>query len=73
MAEYPEWKSRAVGELDRVYLVKAQIPERVWRDLYVKGLEPTEAADRAKTWHYNQLPEKDRARMRQRGEPQTRK
>ena len=45
---YPSWKDAAAQELKRLHGIEATaIPEREWTKLYVDGLTPEEAAEKA--------------------------
>ena len=45
---YSSWKDAAAQELKRLHGIEATaIPEREWTKLYVDGLTPEEAAERA--------------------------
>jgi hypothetical protein len=47
-ADYAAWKITAGADLLEVHDVKpGNIPERLWRSLYIGGLSPQKAADQA--------------------------
>jgi hypothetical protein len=46
--DYAAWKAEAVAYLANRHEVRAGIiPERLWRQLYIQGRPPQEAADQA--------------------------
>ena len=51
------WRAAAEAELERLYPgVRAKsIPERIWTNLYVRGLSPHEAAKAADVHAWNKL------------------
>src|SRR5215211_2797995 len=51
-AAYPAWKIEAAKELQRRHDIAATaIPERVWANLFMRGLNPQATADRAEIYH----------------------
>ena len=49
---YPAWKTEAAKELQRRHDIAATaIPERVWANLFMRGLNPQATADRAEIYH----------------------
>jgi hypothetical protein len=51
------WRAAAEAELERLYpgVRAASIPERIWTNLYVRGLSPHEAAKAADVHAWNKL------------------
>ena len=48
---YAGWKERALAELAWRHGIDArQIPEGIWRNAYVRGESPAQAADRAQVY-----------------------
>jgi hypothetical protein len=68
------WRREAEAELERLYpSVRAtSIPERIWTNLYVRGLSPGEAARAADVHAWNKLTPFDRLRQAQKGSPRQR-
>jgi hypothetical protein len=51
-AAYPAWKIEATRELQRRHdIAAAAIPERVWANLFMRGLDPQATADRAEIYY----------------------
>jgi hypothetical protein len=51
-AAYPAWKIEAAKELQRRHDIAATaIPQRVWANLFMRGLNPQATADRAEIYH----------------------
>jgi hypothetical protein len=46
-ADYRRWKSRAAALLERQGLSLGVMLERDWRQMYIRGVTPGDAADRA--------------------------
>jgi hypothetical protein len=64
-ADYKAWKWAAAVELVQRHNVRAGIiPERVWRQLYLKGRSPQDAADAAAVSAYSRQAAADRLRKR---------
>jgi len=61
---YVEWKARAAALLERQSLLPGVMRERDWRRLYLRGVTPEDAADRAQTYYYNTRPAFERMRRR---------
>jgi hypothetical protein len=62
---FAEWKAEAAAALQRRHDVSpGTIPERVWKQLYVKALAPNAAADRVAVSAYNTRPAFERKRQR---------
>jgi hypothetical protein len=54
---YEAWKAVAAKELQRLHGIDATaIAEREWTKLYIRGLAPEEAADRAEREYRNTRP-----------------
>jgi hypothetical protein len=47
LADYRRWKSRAAALLQRQGLSLGVMLERDWRQMYIRGVTPEDAADRA--------------------------
>jgi hypothetical protein len=64
-ADYRAWRWAAALELEQRHNVRAGIiPERVWRQLYIKGGTPQDAADQAAVSAYNKQSAADRLKRR---------
>jgi hypothetical protein len=50
---YRRWKSRAAALLERQGLSPGIMRERDWRQLYIQGAPPEDAASQAETYHWN--------------------
>jgi hypothetical protein len=61
---YAEWRARAAALLERQSLLPGVTRERDWRRLYLRGVTPEDAADRAQVAYYNTRPAFDRMRNR---------
>jgi hypothetical protein len=70
MSDFASWKSRGRRPaLARQHGIEAsRIPELEWRQWFVAGLSPIEAADQASVHYLNRLPTPARVRWRVRGE-----
>jgi hypothetical protein len=68
------WRAEAEQALERLYpgVKAASIPERVWTNLYVRGLSPNEAARAADVHVWNKLTPVDRLRQAKEGSPRKR-
>jgi hypothetical protein len=68
------WRAAAEVELERLYpgVRASSIPERVWTNLYVRGLSPHEAAKAADVHAWNKLTPFARLRQAQEGSPRQR-
>ena len=53
-ADFKAWPARAVAALQRDHNMNpAIIPQRAWRNMYIQGKTPQQAADRAAVSAYN--------------------
>jgi hypothetical protein len=68
------WRREAEAELERLCpgVRATSIPERIWTNLYVRGLSPSEAARAADVHAWNKLTPFDRLRQAQEGSPRQR-
>ena len=68
------WRAAAEAELERLYpgIRAGSIPERIWTNLYVRGLSPHEAAKAADAHAWNKLTPFARLRQAQEGSPRQR-
>jgi hypothetical protein len=68
------WRAEPEQALERLYpgVKAASIPERVWTNLYVRGLSPNEAARAADVHVCNKLTPVDRLRQAKEGSPRQR-
>jgi hypothetical protein len=55
-ADYSRWKSRAAALLERQRISAAVMRERDWRQLYIRGGSPKDAAPQAETLYWNTRP-----------------
>ena len=55
-AGFPAWQAQAAATLERQHGGKLVVPVRVWRQLYIRGLSPAEAAEQADVFAYNVKP-----------------
>jgi hypothetical protein len=55
-ADYRKWKARAGELLERQRLSRGVMRERDWRQLYIRGKSPEDAARQAETAYYNTRP-----------------
>jgi hypothetical protein len=54
---YPAWKAEALKALQHQHdIAPGAIPERVWTNLFVRSLNPEEAAGRAEVYYRNIQP-----------------
>ena len=68
------WRAAAEAELERLYpgVRASSIPERVWTNLYVRGLSAEEAARAADVHAWNKLTPFARLRQAKEGSPRQR-
>ena len=60
--EYATWRAQAAAALKRLHGIGAdQLPERLWKQLYVQNSTPREAADHAWRYYTNARPASERA------------
>jgi hypothetical protein len=52
-ADYRRWKSRCAVLLERQGLSAGVMLERDWRQMYIRGVAPEDAADQAQTHYWN--------------------
>lgn len=53
---YAEWRKRAAAVLERKGISPGVMREREWRNLFIAGITPELAADRAETEAHNMRP-----------------
>jgi len=64
-ADFKAWLADAVAALQRDHNMNpAIIPQRTWRNLYIQGKTPQQAADRAAVSAYNRRAAADRLKQR---------
>jgi hypothetical protein len=64
-ADFKAWLADAVAALQRDHNMNpAIIPQRTWRNLYIQGKTPQQAADRAAVSAYNRRSAADRLKRR---------
>ena len=63
---YATWRDAAATDLVERHGIKANAREKTWRDWFIKGMTPTEAADRAAADYEATRPPVDRAGRRKR-------
>ena len=63
---YASWKDAAAADLIERHGIRANVRERTWRDLYIRKLSPSEAADRAAADYNATRPVVDRSGRRKR-------
>jgi hypothetical protein len=61
-ADYRAWKAHAAALLERQGLPPGVMRERDWRQLYIRGRSPEDAAGQAETAYYNTRPPFERMR-----------
>jgi len=59
---YGEWKARVAALLERQGISAGVLLERAWRNLFISGETPEQAADRAATEAHNARPSLGRKR-----------
>jgi hypothetical protein len=59
-ASYRRWRSRAAALLERQRISAAVMRERDWRQLYIRGKSPEDAARQAETAYWNARPRFER-------------
>jgi hypothetical protein len=52
---FARWLHQAAAETERFGVRPAAVPHRVWRDVFIKGATPREAAVRAEAWFHNNM------------------
>jgi hypothetical protein len=52
-AEYRHWKAEAAAELVKRDVDAKSVPEREWRQAFIRGKTPKEGADQAEAWRMN--------------------
>jgi hypothetical protein len=55
-ADYRRWRARAAAMLERQRISAAVMRERDWRQLYIPGKSPEDAARQAETAYWNTRP-----------------
>jgi hypothetical protein len=63
-ADYRNWKSRAAALLERQGLSPGIMRERDWRQVYIRGKTPEDAAQQAETYYLNTRPAFERMRSK---------
>jgi hypothetical protein len=63
-ADYRRWKSRSAALLERQGLPLGVMREREWRQLYIRGKTPEDAAREAEMNYWNTRPAFERIRKR---------
>jgi len=53
---YAQWRERAAAVLERRGISAGVMREREWRRLFIAGVTPETAADRAETENHNRRP-----------------
>jgi hypothetical protein len=61
---YAEWKARCAALLERQGILSGVMRERQWRQLFIRGATPENAADRAQVHYNNTRPPFERMRKR---------
>jgi hypothetical protein len=63
-AIYAEWKARCVALLERQGILSDVLRERQWRQLFIRGVTPEQAVERAQVHYNNTRPAFERWRKR---------
>jgi hypothetical protein len=62
--DYPRWKARCAALLERQGILSGVMRERQWRQLFITGVTPEQAVERAQLHYNNTRPPFERMRKR---------
>jgi hypothetical protein len=61
---YMEWRAHAAGQLERLGISPGVMRERDWRQLFIRGKTPEDAARQAETYYWNMKTPFERTRRK---------